>query len=621
MESASLNKNVNDALVQPPQILITKQGYTIVSNGTSYGPCSNLDEIDLAEASRFLKVERPALDELKDYAQKHIRKTWEQKDDGLVIRSDDSVETFTAKASIGPDVSPCGFIHFVNDDWIAAETTFWSGESKGVDEEGKPTTSTSLKPVVLFNHAGERGIKLLKDAVFEVGSQRLAPRAGTFGSEGFSTLMDLETGRRFLNGATVDPWAWYHQIKAKLKLFVDLSFDSRLCDVVICIIMSVFFYDLFGVSPLIIIFGPWESGKGRLLLCITLMGHRGMPEVDITDAAFFRSVEAWKPLLGVDEFGEISRDLEKILRTLYKPGIKVPRMEKSKGGKFFLALFDTFTKVVIATDVLSPPNLLQKGILIVMRKMNDPGSRDPNADDFKEVRASGYIARLTWPPTIKQTAEQLGKKSEIKLKSRDLEVWKPALTMASILGGSVWKNVLDYARKSRAEIAVEVYEELKQVLEAIFEIIKEKVTIDDKTAHFPSQFTPKQIHDIIWEQVKNDYRIVKVRQEVIGEQGEEYDYNTRDFESSFSVQKIGRTYLKQLDLKRKRVGQGTRYTIESAAEFNALVERYHPDLMEQLDYFTLIGNNLPNMQDMQKQSKLNMENASNKDGKSEAVAS
>jgi len=397
--------------------------------------------------------------------------------------------------------------------------------------------------------------------------------------------MSLEGVQRFLSGELAHPEVWYGQISAALRRFVNLDFDARLYDVVTCNIMASYFYDLFGVFPIITIFGPFETGKGRLLQCITFMGHRGMSEVDPSDASIFRSIEAWKPLLGIDEFHEIGPRIERILRSGYKKGAKVPRMEKTRGGEFYLSLFDTFSKVVIASDKRPPANILQKGILISMRKMPDPNpeKRDPTAEDFEEIRTNGYIARLTWMPTVKEAAERLNI-LDLGLSGRGLEVWKPALTIASMLGEEIWKNVLDYAKESRADIATESYEELKEILEAIYQIIKEKC------GEFPVAFTPKQIHDLIWEKLRDDYKIVREKQEREGEAVEKYDYDTRSFEQLYNTRKIGRTYLVQLCLRRGRHTEaGTQYRLSSAREFNELVERYHPDLKkEKEDYADLI---------------------------------
>jgi hypothetical protein len=332
------------------------------------------------------------------------------------------------------------------------------------------------------------------------------------------------------------------------------------------------------------IMGPFETGKTRLLLCIVYMGHRGMPILDPSEASIFRTAEAWKGFLGIDEFWEISKEIERLLRASYKHGMKVPRIEKSRGGVLTLSLFDLFGKIVIASQEPFPNNILSKGILFQVRKMPDPNpeKRDPEPRDFQDVRTMGYIARLTWAQEVKSYADALDKQ-ELGLSGREYEVWKPALTIASMIGGDVWKNVLAFAKESCEEKRRESYEELKDVTEAIYSVIQEA------KGHFPLAFTPKQIHDTIWKRLKDEYSIVKEKQEISGHTSEQYDYDTRSFEKHYSAHRIGRTYLRQLGLRGKRKKRGTEYEIRSPLEFHDLVVRYHPDLQSQeSDYSKLV---------------------------------
>jgi len=327
-----------------------------------------------------------------------------------------------------------------------------------------------------------------------------------------------------------------------------------------------------------------------------------MAILDPSEASLFRSGEAWKPFMCIDEFYRVGPEIERILRAAYKKGPKVPRVEKSKAGIFYLGLFDFYSKVAIATPEPVPSNILDKGITITMRRMPDPHpeKRDPKPEDFDTFRSQVYIARLSWAPRIKTIASALDKE-KLGLSGRDYEVWKAPLTMAKLFGGDVWKNVLSYAKESTADKAEASDEELKNVLQAIFELVKEK---DAKTtqsklkaageANFPIEFTPKTIHDRIWERLKDDYRTIKSKQEVRGEVTEGYDYDTRRFERVYSPVKVGRTYLQQLGLKSRHGKSGSFYKLSTGTEFHELVLRYDPALpgetdFEKQDYARVLG--------------------------------
>ncbi len=492
---------------------------------------------------------------------------------------------FIVEAGQGPDVSGSGFLLFDNDDWIASEATYLYGVLKEIVEEANEITKSteSVEQVFFYNHKGERKALLARGAVFNLGPRFLRPNSKTLGSSGLQTLMSFETGQQFLHGENVSAQELYSSAVAGLKSFSNLDWDPRLYDVVVCLIIATYFYDLFGAFPIVILRGAFRGGKTRLLLCFTYMGHRGMAILDPSEASIFRTGEAWKPLLAIDEFYDVSKEVERILRAAYKKGPRVPRVEKTKAGVLYLGLFDFYSKVVIATPDPVPSNIEDKGITIQMRRMLDPHpeKRDAKPEDFEEFRSKAYIARLTWPPQIRTLASALDKE-ELGLAGRDYEVWKSALTIARVLGGNVWKNVLEYAKESTEEKHQSADEQLKEVLQAIYDVAKEKAgsLLLDPTPEkiFPVEFTPKQLHEIIWTRLKENYRVTKEKQEIQGEASERYDYDTHSFEKVYKVNRIGQTYLHQLGLKGKHGKNGTVYSLQSAQEFHSLVTRYHPSL-------------------------------------------
>jgi len=544
------------------------------------GPFQTVSDIDPVNVGQELQVEPKRVLELQLSTSNRVygfpitKINYSQLDSIMTLKSDYGSQEFSVKAAIGPEISPCGFIIFEGDEWISAETTYLYGELS-TETDNKTKKNECLQPIILYNQKGQRNWKLLNNSTFRIGDKTLRPKKDVLANIGFNTLMSLNAVQRFLKGEIVNPEEWHSEICYGLKRYCNLNFDRRLYDVISCLIMASFFYDLFGVFPITTIFGPFESGKGRLLLCITYMGHRGLSEVDPSSASIYRSTEAWKPFIGIDEFNRISSKIETLLRSGYKKGSKVPRMEKNGKGTFILTFFETFSKIVIAVNILPQPNIIQKGITISMRKMLDPNpeKRDPVPEDFEEIRTKGYIARLTWTPHVKEYAERLNLQ-DIGLSGRGLEVWKPILTIASMLGGETWNDVLNYAKESRTSIAAESYEELKQVLDAIYKMIEEKKGI------FLISFTPKQIHDLIWIKQKDEYKITKERQEIQGEtSSEKYEYDTRSFEKIYNTRRIGRTYLSQLCIpKESHTEKGTLYRLSSSDEFDSLVERFYPEL-------------------------------------------
>jgi hypothetical protein len=594
------------------EIRHTAEGWSFAYGARRAGPFGYLDQVDDVEVAAELNGFGPAEVEEWMASPGKTAKPWEilPKDilrlrlmamngiyapkgvpeargdpEPLVVESSCPRRRFVATSSPGPEVPASGFILFEGREWIAAETTYLYGilEEEGEGKEGA-TRAERFEAILFFNISGRRGASFLRGSAFEVGGRALRPSSRTLGTSGPPTLMGMEAGNRFLRGDAIGIEGLYEAASAGLRRFANLSWDPRLYDVVVCAVMASYFFDLFGAFPIVMIIGPFESGKTRLLLSMVYMGHRGMPILDPTEASIFRTAEAWKGFLGIDEFWRVGAEIERLLRASYKRGMKVPRVEKAEGGRMYLGLFDIFGKVAIASQEPFPPNIASKGITLQLRRMPDPNPerRDPEPRDFEEVRAKGYIARLTLAPLVKAYADRLDGR-DLGLSGRDYEVWKPVLTIASMMGGQAWENVLSYARESAERKREESYEELKEVLDAIYGLIK------DAGGRFPVTFTPKQIHDAIWERLKDQYRVTKERQEVEGEAMERYDYDTHRFERVYSVHKIGRTYLRQLGLSGKRTRRGTQHEIPSALAFHELVVRYHPELPgQEVDYSSLV---------------------------------
>ncbi len=577
---------------------LTEDGYVFETQNAKAGPY-NATEVQAIDFDRSV-AERLGVKPVDVF-----RARQKLPDPRLRISSEDNLRWFLAEAGQGPEVPSSGFIMFEDPQWISTEATFLFGQLTEVENHDtkseKVETTESLQRALFYNQNNSRGVKLADDAVFKIGTKFLRPASRTLGGSGPPTLMSLETGQRFLAGETVNVTELHSSVVGGLKLFSNLGWDKRLYDVSGCIIIASYFYDLFGIFPIIVILGPFETGKGRLLQSICHMGHRGMAILDPSEASIFRTAEAWRGFLAIDEFYEIGPAIERLLRASYKKGMKVPRVEKAKSGVMTLGLFEIFGKIALATPEPPPPNITSKSIILKLRKMPDPNPerRDPEARDFENIRAKAYIARLTWPLEVKRNAAELDKQ-DLGLAGRDFEVWKPILTIARMVGSNVWNNVLEFAKEQAHEKRQDSYPELRQVLEAIYELVGRKAEQskldngkkgNEGNGQYPVEFTPKLLHDKIWERVKDEYRTVKQKQEVQGESTESYDYDTHSFERVYSVQRIGQSYLQQLALKGEHRKKGTIYKVSSGEELNELVTRYHPTLpdVEGDAYYSQIG--------------------------------
>ena len=265
-------------------------------------------------------------------------------------------------------------------------------------------------------------------------------------SQPYGTMLGFDTIKKLMAGARGDIVTCFNLVKNKIVEFIDLSWDPRLYDLTACYVLATYFANLFYTVPLLFILSAgYGTGKTRLGLTLAYLARRGFPLTNPTEPTFFRIAEALGATIFVDD---ISDQLKKILHMAYKRGLKVPRLEKTKGGQFILGLFESFCPTIL-TDVKLPQEVdLSRAIIITMKKRPDPKGRDPTLQEFNEIREQLYIMALTNFPTIYNTYMELIEQKNFPLEGREKEIWAPILTIAKLVDENIYNNILDLALES-----------------------------------------------------------------------------------------------------------------------------------------------------------------------------
>lgn len=475
---------------------------------------------------------------------------------------------FIAKNSNGIAASQSGFFLNQGEDWIVTELTHLHGEK--MEEDGEKVNG--IEAVLVCNHVGQRSVKLLNGATFEIDGKVVDVEVKSLGRSGLETCMNFAAVKRFLGGETVTIAELLPEAEKTIRKFVSFHWDDRLYIVVACITIASYFFDVFQAFPITIFYGISDTGKTRAVKTLIYLGHRGFLIVSPREAAIFRSIEAWRPFLGVDEFTKLYEELLQVVRSIYKKGERVPRVEKGKHDAWFLRLFETYAPFCMGTTEMPESMLVTRCIFIIQRKAADPNpaKKDPEPGDFEEFRSRGYIARLTQANLVYETAEELDKTS-LGLDGREWEIWRPVLTIAKMVGDEVYAQVLEYAKNAYAEKCKNLYDEIKTIIEAVWRLAH------STSENFPLSFTPKDVSSQVWEMLKDNYKVVKTsRTDPQAGTVEEYDYNTRAFGEVWNPEKIGKNFLSKFGLKSKRISKGTEYHFLSFDEFQNFAERYHP---------------------------------------------
>jgi len=367
------------------------------------------------------------------------------------------------------------------------------------------------------------------------------------------TLLDSETLVKLLNCEINAPGYSdvFNEIINGLRRFVSFEWDERLYSVVASYVLYTYFYDFFTTAPRLFFLGPYGSGKTRAMLTVTYMSRHGFVVLDPSEASSYRSIEAFGPTLGIDE-SALNERLLKIIAAGYKKGLRVPRIDKSSKDSFILALFDTYSPVVLSFTEPQKEIILQRTIEINMYKTRDPNPerRDPEPHDFEDLRRKLYLLRILKANEFIEAMDRVREEIKDEFMGREYEVWYPLLVAAYLGGEEHYRNVLEYAREDLERRRTSLYSEERLVLIAIELLLGDNDSIT---------FTASQLQE----------HIVGI---LVNEEG----YTENQARRTWSPEKIGRV-LRRIGLKRKseRTKSGPRYVYEIDKEqFENIAKRY-----------------------------------------------
>lgn len=481
---------------------------------------------------------------------KAVEKTEKLPEDfNIALKVDDAL--YIAQESDGYIKPLPGFFIKTKNGSIVSELTIVKGTKKTKDEKGNDIEVPAVFPIIFYNSNGERSYCSIKDSISFNGTSISFRKMKVRFEEIPHTLMSYNTTKRFLKGETIELKTVYPMLKAKQKEFVSCHWDGRLYDLIACITIATFYFDVFGVFPITWLFGAFETGKGRAIKCIVYAARKGIYWEDVTKAGVLRLAELLQPTLGIDEYQDVEPILRGYLRGSYKEGVKSPRVEQTRDG-FLLRAFGKFHPITIASTETIERGSFTRTIPVKMKKGNPPEDRDPVEYDFDDIRDDLYICRLTQANKVYETFQTF-RKTELGIYGREWEIWRAPLTIAKMISEEVFNNVLSLAREICSSKRQEIYIEEKDVLMSIYLLFKENNKPKTLT------FYPKEVTIKIWNQKIKEFTADVWENDV-------------EFKRQYSPLRIGHI-LKRIGLKGKYVSKGTRYTI-TAEEYNRLASDF-----------------------------------------------
>lgn len=165
------------------------------------------------------------------------------------------------------------------------------------------------------------------------------------------------------------------EIDAFIKSYLEMPLDSDYLILALWVFHT-YLIEKFNTTPILYFYGVKETGKSRAGEVLSELAFRAQRLTSLTEATLFRSVELFKPTLIIDEIKLMGKGgnqgLADLMKTTYKRGLKVSRINLNKSGEDQIEYFDTFTPLVICTTESIPDIIESRCILFTMQKNSNP---------------------------------------------------------------------------------------------------------------------------------------------------------------------------------------------------------------------------------------------------------
>lgn len=199
----------------------------------------------------------------------------------------------------------------------------------------------------------------------------------------------------------------------------------------------------FESTPRLALLSPEPgSGKTRTLEVLELLVPRPMPVLNASTAAIFRSIQAVKPTLLLDEVDAVfgrhgkddpAEDLRGLLNAGHRQGASIPRCV---GQSQEVRQFPVFAAVALAGLGDLPDTLMSRSVIIRMRR-RAPGERvEPFRHRTHKAEGEWLRERLEhWADSIRSEISDAWPQLPEGVVDRPADVWEPLLAVADAAGG------------------------------------------------------------------------------------------------------------------------------------------------------------------------------------------
>lgn len=271
----------------------------------------------------------------------------------------------------------------------------------------------------------------------------------------------------------VEPWAHYVDMAELLDLIYDevdkhITADTPYKNAVVLWITYSWFFDLSRVSPILAISSPVRRcGKTTLLTLVKYLVRKPLSTSHVTPSVIFRSIEAWRPTLLIDEADTFLGDNEDMRGILNSGHIRdnacVLRNTPSKNGGYTPTEFSTWCPKVIALIGSLASTLEDRSVEIKLRRQL-PGEEVKKLgldaqQDFQLYRRKLFRAFLDHANAFKRTDVQMPNINN----DRATDNWLPLFKIAK-LASPAWLKKAEEAMIAIVTMQEKETEDLESTL-------------------------------------------------------------------------------------------------------------------------------------------------------------
>jgi putative DNA primase/helicase len=238
-------------------------------------------------------------------------------------------------------------------------------------------------------------------------------------------------------------------------------------------IAMTWFIDVISVVPLAVITAPEKRcGKSQLLFLLGRLVNRPLSTSNITPAALFRSIDAWKPTLLIDEADSFMRENEE-LRGIINCGhtrdsAKIVRVV---GDDFTPTTFHVWGAKALAGIGHLSDTIMDRAITLELRRKlpheNIQRLRHAEVNLFKTL--SSKLARFAqdYAERIQEAKPDLPD----SLNDRAQDNWEPLFAIADVAGGEWPKRsrmaamLISGEHEQSQSIGVELLQDIQEIFE------------------------------------------------------------------------------------------------------------------------------------------------------------